>query len=79
VEVRGWRLATDENKPLAGRSSVTLVETDMTERMNMLTKAGIKPKSFINGDAVSIVIISDPDGNQIVFAQGKDENHRSTM
>jgi hypothetical protein len=77
-EAGGW-LQVNENRPLAGRSSITLVETDMTERMDMLTKAGIKPKSFINGDAVSIVIISDPDGNQIVFAQGKDENHRSTM
>ena len=77
-EAGGW-LQVNENKPLAGRSSITLVETDMTARMDMLTKAGIKPKSFINGDAVSVVIISDPDGNQIVFAQGKDENHRSTM
>jgi hypothetical protein len=47
--------------------------------MSMLTKAGIKPKSFVQGDAVSVVIIADPDGNQVVFAQGKDLNHRSTM
>lgn len=77
-ESGGW-LQVNESKPLAGKSSVTLVETNMTERMDMLTKSGIKPKSFINGEAVSVITISDPDGNQIVFAQGKDENHRSTM
>jgi predicted enzyme related to lactoylglutathione lyase len=73
----GW-LQVNENRLLAGRSSVTLVETDIDERMSMLTRAGIKPRSFVQGEAVSVVIIVDPDGNQVVFAQGKDENHRST-
>jgi len=77
-EAGGW-LQVNENRQLAGRSSITLVETNLDERMNMLTKAGIKPKSFIQGDAVSLIIVADPDGNQLVFAQGKDENHRSTM
>lgn len=74
----GW-LQVNENTRLAGRSSVTLVETDIDERMIMLAKAGIKPKSFVKGERVSIITISDPDGNQVVFAHGKDENHRSTM
>jgi hypothetical protein len=74
----GW-LQVNENRVLAGRSSVTLVETDMSERMSMLTRAGIKPRSFMQGEAVSVIIIVDPDGNQVVFAQGKDEAHRSTM
>jgi hypothetical protein len=74
----GW-LQVNENRQLAGRSSVTLVETNMDERVSMLTRAGIKPRSSVQGETVSVVIIADPDGNQIVFAQGKDENHRSTM
>jgi len=77
-ESGGW-LQVNENQTLAGRSSVTLVETDMNERMNMLLETGIKPTSFVQGEAVSVVIIDDPDGNHIVFAQGKDENLRSTM
>lgn len=77
-EAGGW-LQVNESLLLAGRSSITLVETDMSGRMDMLAKASIKPKSFINGELVSVITISDPDGNQIVFAQGKDENHRSTM
>ena len=74
----GW-LQVNENMQLAGRSSITLVETDMGQRMKMLAMAGIKPKSFVNGEAVSIITVTDPDGNQVVFAQGKDENHRATM
>jgi hypothetical protein len=74
----GW-LQVNENIQLAGRSSITLVETHIDERMQTLTKAGIKPKSFVNGDFVGIITINDPDGNQIVFAQGKDEIHRSAM
>ena len=74
----GW-LQLNENAVLAGRSSITLVETDIDERMAMLIKAGIKPKSFVKGDYVNVVTISDPDGNQIVFAQGKDEKHRAAM
>lgn len=75
-EAGGW-LQVNENRQLSGRSSITLVETDMDQRMVMLKKAGIKPKSFIQGAAVSVITIADPDGNQVVFAQGKDENHRS--
>jgi hypothetical protein len=77
-EAGGW-LQVNENMQLAGRSSITLVETNMDERMKMLTMAGIKPKSFVNGEFVSIITVTDPDGNQVVFAQGKDENHRATM
>src|ERR1700748_1974313 len=70
-EAGGWLQVNNSN--LAGRSSVTLVETDIEERMNILKKAGIEPRSVTRGEMVSVVIIKDPDGNQIVFAQGKDE------
>jgi hypothetical protein len=77
-EAGGW-LQVNENKLLAGRSSVTMVETDIEDRIKQLKKAGIEPKSVMRGDQVSVAIISDPDGNQIVFAQGKDEKHRAVM
>jgi hypothetical protein len=77
-EAGGW-LQLNENAVLAGRSSITLVETDIDDRMAMLIKAGIKPRSFVKGDHVNVVAITDPDGNQVVFAQGKDEKHRSAM
>jgi hypothetical protein len=74
----GW-LQINENKQISGRSSVTFVETDFEDRLKVLEKSGLKPKSVMRGDKVSVVIITDPDGNQIVFAQGKDPNHRATM
>jgi hypothetical protein len=72
----GW-LQVNENKQLAGRSSVTFVETDLDERIKQLKQAGIEPKSTMRSEQVSVVIISDPDGNQLVFAHGKAETHRA--
>ena len=77
-EAGGW-LQVNENKSLAGRSSVTMVETDIEDRIQQLKKAGIEPKSVMRGDQVSVAIITDPDGNQIVFAQGKRHKHRAVM
>jgi len=56
-----------------------LVETDIDERLKQLKQAGIEPRLVSRGEKVSVVMISDPDGNQIVFAQGKDREHLSTM
>ena len=77
-EAGGW-LQVNENKQLAGRSSVTLVETDLDERIKQLKKAGIEPKSVIRGEQISVVTVTDPDGNQVVFAQGKGEKHRAVI
>jgi hypothetical protein len=77
-EAGGW-LQVNENKQLAGRSSVTLVETDLDDRINKLKKAGIEPKSVMRGEQVSVAIITDPDGNQVVFAQGRGEKHRAVI
>jgi hypothetical protein len=75
-EAGGW-LQVHENKQLAGRSSVTFVETDVDDRIKQLQRAGIEPKSVVRGEQVSLAIITDPDGNQIVFAHGKGEKHRA--
>lgn len=72
----GW-LQVNENKMLSGRSFVTFVESDFESRLRTLKKSGIEPKSITRGENVSVIIITDPDGNQIVFAQGKGENHRA--
>jgi predicted enzyme related to lactoylglutathione lyase len=75
-EAGGW-LQVHENKQLAGRSSVTFVETDVDDRIKQLQRAGIEPKSVVRGEQVSVAIITDPDGNQIVFAHGNGEKHRA--
>ncbi|MET4092349.1 hypothetical protein [Bradyrhizobium sp. S3.5.5] len=57
----------------------TNLETDIEEQLKQLTKAGIAPRSVTRGEKVSVVIITDLDGNQVVFAQGKDHAHRATI
>lgn len=72
----GW-LQVNENKLISGRSSVTFVETDFEGRIKQLRKASIEPKSVLRGEHINVAIITDPDGNQIVFAQGNGEKHRA--
>jgi hypothetical protein len=55
---------------------VTLVETDLDDRIKQLKKAGIEPKSVMRGEHVSVVMITDPAGNQVVFAHGMGEKHQ---
>jgi hypothetical protein len=72
-EAGGW-LQVNENKQFAGRSSVTFVETDLDDRLKQLKKAGIEPKSIIRGEQVSVVIITDPDGNQVACSCSSELN-----
>lgn len=72
----GWiQIFQDEKR--AGRSSVTLVETDFERRLSDLRDGNYHPGSVTRSEAVNVAIIHDPDGNQIVFAQGGDHNHRA--
>jgi len=72
----GW-IQVFQDSGRAGASSVTLVETDVEARIADLKAKGIPIKSASSGESVAIAIIADPDGNQIVFAQGKDPAHRA--
>ena len=74
----GW-MQIFEDPAHAGSSSVTLVETDVEERIADLEAKGIPISSAIRSESVAIAIIVDPDGNQIVFAQGKNPSHRAVM
>ena len=79
-EKGGW-LQVFEVKSGAGASFVTLVENNVDRRIEDLEAKGIEiiASSGSDGDAVKTAMIKDPDGNQIVFAQGMDDIHRSTM
>jgi catechol 2,3-dioxygenase-like lactoylglutathione lyase family enzyme len=71
----GWiQLFQDANR--AGRSSVTLVETDFDRRLSDLKDGNYHPGSVTRSETVNVAIIHDPDGNQIVFAQGGDQKNR---
>jgi hypothetical protein len=74
----GWlQVFVDLNR--AGRCSITLVETHFQRRLEELNQLGIKILSVTQGDKVKVCIVHDPDGNQIVFAQGAAESHRAVM
>jgi hypothetical protein len=63
----------------AGHSSATFVEDQIAGRADALAEAGIAIVSRSSGEGISLVIVNDPDGNQIVFAQGSDEKHRAVQ
>ena len=46
---------------------MTFVETDVDDRIKQLQRAGIEPKSVVRGEQVSLAIITDLDGNQVVM------------
>lgn len=77
-----WRFASGggiqvfEDSERGGTSSVTLVDTDIDERIGELKKQDISIRSVSNSAIARICIIGDPDGNQIVFAQSNHQ-HRA--
>jgi hypothetical protein len=79
MAIRSRRLAAGQREQAASRASITFVETDLDDRIKQLKKAGVEPKSVMRGERVSVVIVSDPDGNQVVFAQGEGEKHRAVI
>lgn len=73
----GW-IQVFHNGARAGSGSVTFAEDDLSSRIADLESKGITIESKTDGPMVNIAIVKDLDGNQIVFAQGFDANHRST-
>ena len=74
----GWlQLFEDQNR--AGHTAITLVETDFQKRLEELNRLKIQILSVTQGENVKVCIIHDPDGNQIVFAQGFAKSHRAVM
>ena len=72
----GW-IQVFEDKKRAGYCSVTFAENDFDKRLSDLEAKGIKVGPTTRSDVVKTAIIADPDGNQLVFAQGHDHVHRS--
>jgi predicted enzyme related to lactoylglutathione lyase len=67
----GW-LQVYQNPERAGTGSVTLAVSDLDEQIADLRKAGIEPGAPMNSPRVNVVMIKDPDGNSIAFAQAMD-------
>jgi predicted enzyme related to lactoylglutathione lyase len=67
----GW-LQVYQNRERAGTGSVTLAVTDLDEQVADLRASGIDPGAPMKSPKVNVVMIKDPDGNSIAFAQALD-------
>ena len=69
---RGGWLQVYQNEARAGTGSVTLAVTDLDAQIAELRKSGIEPGATMKSPKVNVVMIKDPDGNSIAFAQALD-------
>ena len=67
----GW-LQVYENRQRAGAGSVTLAVDSVDEQIDALQKLGLDPGQPMITKVVKVVMIKDPDGNSIAFAEVTD-------
>ena len=68
---RGGWLQVYQNQEHAGAGSVTLALNNADNQIATLKQLGISTDNQIDNDIVKLVMIKDPDGNSIAFAQAK--------
>jgi len=56
---------------LAGSSSVTLVEDDISTRLTEIRAARYDIKKLVDSERIKVAIIEDADGNEVAFVQRK--------
>jgi hypothetical protein len=69
---RGGWLQVYQQPERAGAGSVTLAVKDMENQVARLAKLGIDTHSRRSGPKVDTLMIADPDGNHIAFAEARD-------
>ena len=69
---RGGWLQVYQTTDRIGVGSVTLAVADIAAQIESLKKLGIDPGKEVDTEKVKLVMIKDPDGNSIAFAQAKD-------
>jgi predicted enzyme related to lactoylglutathione lyase len=69
---RGGWLQVYQLPERAGNGSVTLAVSDIDEQAAHLKKCGIDTGQRTSGPKVKTMMITDPDGNHIAFAQALD-------
>ena len=69
---RGGWLQVYQLEERAGTGSVTLAVSDLDDQIASLRKIGIDPGEPMVSPTVKVVMIKDPDGNSIAFAQALD-------
>ncbi len=71
---RGGGLQLYQLPERAGSGSFTLVVTSVEEQVTLLGKLNIDASERTSGDRVKTVMITDPDGNHITFAEPIDSS-----
>ena len=69
----GW-LQVFQSKERPGTGSFTLAVSDLAEQVAELKRIGIDPGREMGGEKVKVVMIKDPDGNSIAFAEAQDRS-----
>jgi catechol 2,3-dioxygenase-like lactoylglutathione lyase family enzyme len=69
---RGGWLQLYKGDERAGSGSVTLAVASLDEQISAIRNAGLDPGEPIISEKVKVVMINDPDGNSIAFAEALD-------
>jgi predicted enzyme related to lactoylglutathione lyase len=69
---RGGWLQVYEQPKVAGKGSVTLAVSDLAEQAEHLDNMGVDTSHRSSSPLVNTLMITDPDGNHIAFAQAID-------
>jgi catechol 2,3-dioxygenase-like lactoylglutathione lyase family enzyme len=72
-EQGGW-LQVYQLKERAGAGSVTLAVSSLDDQMASLCEIGIDPGDPMISKKVKVVMIKDPDGNSIAFAEAENRS-----
>jgi hypothetical protein len=72
----GWLQIYSNNPTNVGKCPVTLAVTSIDEQVASLKAIGIDPGKRIDNETMKVVMIKDPDGNSIAFAQAVDPKAR---
>ena len=71
---RGGWLQVYELQERAGSGSVTLAVSSLEEQIENLRKIGIDAGKPMISEKAKVVMIKDPDGNSIAFAEAADRS-----
>ena len=68
----GWLQVYQVDDARVGHCSVTLAVNSLDEQVGALKALGLDPRQEVGGDKVRAVMLKDPDGNSIAFAEARD-------
>lgn len=65
----GWLQVYQSSGDRVGKGSVTLAVSSLSEQIAAMKELGIEAGAPMDGEKVKVVMLKDPDGNSIAFAE----------